>query len=142
MDSCCKTWFPTCAARFATAVSHTSWASKPEASSWVERLPLPLGLASCLPGSQGSCRGSGQRNHTILSMAATRSKPTETALGPGNRVLVVDDVLATGGTAKAAGQLARGLGAELVGWSFLLEIGMLKGRERLSGAPCHVVARS
>lgn len=64
------------------------------------------------------------------------------ALGPGNLVLVVDDVLATGGTAKAAGQLARGLGAELAGWSFLLEIGMLKGRERLSGAPCHVVARS
>jgi adenine phosphoribosyltransferase len=63
------------------------------------------------------------------------------ALDPGNRVLVVDDVLATGGTARAAGQLARGLGAELVGWSFLLEIGGLNGRERLSGAPCHVVAR-
>jgi adenine phosphoribosyltransferase len=62
-------------------------------------------------------------------------------LNPGNRVLVVDDVLATGGTAKAAGQLARGLGAELIGWSFLLEISGLKGRERLSGAPCHVVAR-
>lgn len=63
------------------------------------------------------------------------------ALTPGNRVLVVDDVLATGGTAKAAGQLARGLGAELAGWSFLLEISGLKGRERLTGAPCHVVAR-
>jgi adenine phosphoribosyltransferase len=59
----------------------------------------------------------------------------------GSRVLVVDDVLATGGTAKAAGQLARGLGAELVGWSFLLEIGALAGRERLSGAPYHTVAR-
>jgi adenine phosphoribosyltransferase len=59
----------------------------------------------------------------------------------GSRVLVVDDVLATGGTARAAGQLARGLGAELVGWSFLLEIEGLAGRERLSGAPCHVIAR-
>lgn len=57
----------------------------------------------------------------------------------GSRVLVVDDVLATGGTARAAGQLARGLGAELVGWSFLLEIAGLAGRDRLSGAPCHVV---
>jgi adenine phosphoribosyltransferase len=57
----------------------------------------------------------------------------------GSRVLVVDDVLATGGTAKAAGQLARGLGAELVGWSFLLEIDGLGGRSRLTGAPCHVV---
>jgi adenine phosphoribosyltransferase len=59
----------------------------------------------------------------------------------GSRVLVVDDVLATGGTARAAGQLARGLGAELVGWSFLLEIGALKGQERLQGALFHVVAR-
>jgi adenine phosphoribosyltransferase len=59
----------------------------------------------------------------------------------GSRVLVVDDVLATGGTARAAGQLARGLGAELVGWSFLLEIRALKGHERLKDALCHVVAR-
>lgn len=62
------------------------------------------------------------------------------ALTNGDRVLVVDDVLATGGTARAAGQLARGLGAELVGWSFLLEITGLGGRDRLSGAPLHVVA--
>jgi adenine phosphoribosyltransferase len=57
----------------------------------------------------------------------------------GSRVLVVDDVLATGGTARAAGQLVRSLGAELVGWSFLLEIEGLRGRERLEGAPHHVV---
>jgi adenine phosphoribosyltransferase len=63
------------------------------------------------------------------------------ALSPGNRALIVDDVLATGGTARAAGQLARALGAELVGWSFLLEIGALRGRERLEGALCHVVTR-
>lgn len=57
----------------------------------------------------------------------------------GSKVLVVDDVLATGGTARAAGQLARGLGADLLGWSFLLEIAVLKGRDRLEGAVCHVV---
>jgi adenine phosphoribosyltransferase len=61
------------------------------------------------------------------------------AVGRDSRVLIVDDVLATGGTARAAGQLARGLGAELIGWSFLLEIGALRGRERLQGAICHVV---
>jgi adenine phosphoribosyltransferase len=59
----------------------------------------------------------------------------------GSRVLIVDDVLATGGTARAAGQLASALGAELVGWSFLIEIGALKGRDRLRGAPYHAVAR-
>lgn len=62
-------------------------------------------------------------------------------LTSGSRVLVVDDVLATGGTARAAGQLARGLGAELVGWSFLLEIEALAGKRRLEGALCHVVAQ-
>ena len=59
----------------------------------------------------------------------------------GSRILIVDDVLATGGTARAAGQLAKSLGAEVVGWSFLLEIEALGGRARLQGAPCHVLAR-
>ena len=54
-------------------------------------------------------------------------------LSRGSKVLVVDDVLATGGTAAAAGRLAQGLGAALAGWSFLLEIGPLEGRKRLGG---------
>jgi adenine phosphoribosyltransferase len=61
------------------------------------------------------------------------------ALSPGSRVLIVDDVLATGGTAEAAGRLAVGLGAEVAGWSFLLEIGALGGRSRLNGGPLHVL---
>jgi adenine phosphoribosyltransferase len=63
------------------------------------------------------------------------------SVGPGSQVLIVDDVLATGGTARAAGQLARGLGATLVGWTFLLEIEVLRGRDRLKEALCHVVTR-
>jgi adenine phosphoribosyltransferase len=62
------------------------------------------------------------------------------AVQSGDRVLVVDDVLATGGTARAAGELVRGLGAELVGWSFLLEIRALGGRDRLTGVPAEVIA--
>jgi adenine phosphoribosyltransferase len=61
-------------------------------------------------------------------------------LPEGSRVLVVDDVLATGGTAQAAGGLARKVGAEVLGWSFLLEIAFLKGRDKLKGASCHVLA--
>jgi adenine phosphoribosyltransferase len=61
-------------------------------------------------------------------------------LPDGSKVLVVDDVLATGGTAQAAGGLARKVGAEVLGWSFLLEIAFLKGRDRLTGERCHVLA--
>jgi adenine phosphoribosyltransferase len=53
------------------------------------------------------------------------------AVGLGDRVLVVDDVLATGGTAAAADGLVRQHGAEIVGFSFLIELAALKGRERL-----------
>ncbi|MCC6927382.1 MAG: adenine phosphoribosyltransferase [Gemmatimonadaceae bacterium] len=55
------------------------------------------------------------------------------ALGHGARVLVVDDVLATGGTAAAAARLVHTLGGDLVGSSFLIELGFLPGRERLAG---------
>ncbi len=58
----------------------------------------------------------------------------------GARVLIVDDVLATGGTARAAGELSRALGADLAGWTFLLEIAGLEGGRRLDRAPFHVVA--
>jgi len=61
-------------------------------------------------------------------------------LPPGSRVLVVDDVLATGGTAEAAGRLAAGLGSEVAGWSFLLEIGGLRGRARVNGGSLLVLA--
>ena len=54
------------------------------------------------------------------------------ALIPGERVLVVDDLLATGGTAAAAIELARKLGGEVVGCVFLVELGSLKGRDRLT----------
>jgi len=61
------------------------------------------------------------------------------ALPAGSRVLIVDDVLATGGTAQAAGRLAAGLGARVAGWSFLLEIGGLGGRDRLGHVPPQVI---
>ncbi|HEV8265510.1 MAG TPA: adenine phosphoribosyltransferase [Gemmatimonadales bacterium] len=55
------------------------------------------------------------------------------AVGKGDRVLVVDDVLATGGTAAAAAQLVGGTGGAVVGFSFLIELDFLKGRQRLQG---------
>jgi adenine phosphoribosyltransferase len=54
------------------------------------------------------------------------------AWGDGARVLIVDDVLATGGTADATRRLVEGIGATVVGFSFLIALSFLPGRERLS----------
>src|ERR687891_303789 len=53
------------------------------------------------------------------------------AFGPGERVLIVDDVLATGGTARATAKLVERLGAKVVGIACLIELGFLGGREKL-----------
>lgn len=57
----------------------------------------------------------------------------EDGLAPGDAVLVVDDVLATGGTMAAACQLVEHLGAEVAGAAVVVELGFLDGRARLSG---------
>ncbi len=57
----------------------------------------------------------------------------EDAIEPGERVLIVDDVLATGGTARAAAQLVEGLGGVVSGLAFLAELTFLNGAERISG---------
>lgn len=63
------------------------------------------------------------------------------ALEPGSRALVVDDVLATGGTARAACRLAEQLGATVVGCSFLVSLEALAGRERLEGKRVETLLR-
>jgi adenine phosphoribosyltransferase len=55
------------------------------------------------------------------------------AVQPGERVLIVDDVLATGGTAKATADLVERIGGKVVGLAFLIELGFLNGRDRLEG---------
>lgn len=57
------------------------------------------------------------------------------AITPGVKVLVVDDLLATGGTIWSTADLIRRLGGELVGFAFLVELTFLKGREKLAGYP-------
>jgi adenine phosphoribosyltransferase len=61
------------------------------------------------------------------------------AVGPGDRVLIVDDVIATGGTVLATAGILRRAGAEVVGVAALLELVALGGRERLAGFELHVL---
>ncbi len=55
------------------------------------------------------------------------------AIKPGQRVLIVDDLLATGGTVKATADLVKSIGGEIVGFAFLVELEDLGGRKRLEG---------
>ncbi len=59
------------------------------------------------------------------------------AIGDGHRVLIVDDLLATGGTAKATAELVESLNGEIVCLSFLVELTFLKGRAKLNGYNVH-----
>ena len=57
------------------------------------------------------------------------------ALKPGSRVLLIDDLLATGGTAAAAAALVQKLGARILEISFLIELSFLHGRDKLKDYP-------
>lgn len=61
------------------------------------------------------------------------------ALEPGERVLIIDDVLATGGTVAATAELVESCGAEVAGVSLLMELTFLPGRERLPGRNLQVL---
>ena len=63
------------------------------------------------------------------------------AVQPGQRVLVVDDLLATGGTAKATVDLVEKLGGEVVGVAFLIDLAFLHGIDKLQGYQVHSVIR-
>jgi adenine phosphoribosyltransferase len=63
------------------------------------------------------------------------------AIEPGQRVLIVDDLLATGGTVRGTVELAQRLKGEIVGLAFLVELTFLKGRDRLADLPVSAVVQ-
>lgn len=63
----------------------------------------------------------------------------EDAVKPGQQVLIVDDLLATGGTAAATASLVEQIGGTIAGISFLIELDFLNGREKLAGRNVHSV---
>jgi len=63
------------------------------------------------------------------------------SISKGDRVLIVDDLLATGGTSRAAGTLVERLGGKVVGFAFVTELSSLKGRKKLSGYEVYSLAK-
>ncbi len=74
-----------------------------------------------------------------LEYGTDRLEAHSDSIHPGDKVLVVDDVLATGGTGAAAVALVRELGGEVAGFSVLIELGFLGGRSKLPEVDVHTV---
>jgi adenine phosphoribosyltransferase len=107
-----------------------------ESRGFIFAAPVALGLgAGFVP-----IRKPGKLPRTVLREAYALEYGTDSlemhsdALRPGNRVLIVDDVLATGGTALAAARLVRNAGAAVAGYMFLIELPSLGARPLFDGA--------
>ena len=64
------------------------------------------------------------------------------AIKDGQRVLIVDDLIATGGSAAAAGTLVKKCGGNLIGYMFIIELSKLNGRAKLEDAPVYTLLES
>jgi adenine phosphoribosyltransferase len=102
-------------------------------------------VACCLSAGFGLVRKPGKLPHKRISMSFDLEYGTdslemhEDAIVKGQRVLVVDDVLATGGTMKACCDMVKQLGGELVGVAVLIELKGLNGRAKIPGTSVHSV---
>lgn len=96
-------------------------------------IALQLGAGLVPIRKPGKLPAATQRVEYALEYGTDALEMHHDAIGKGHRVLVVDDVLATGGTAAAAAQLVEATGGAVVGFTFLIELDFLKGRQRLQG---------
>lgn len=100
-----------------------------------------LGVGLCIVRKPGKLP---HDTHTItydLEYGSDSLEIHTDALAPGSRVVLVDDLLATGGTARAAVSLVEACGAAVVECGFLIELGFLGGRRALEPVPVHSLLR-
>ena len=96
-----------------------------------------LRRASCRSASRASCRGKTIEVEYELEYGRDALAMHEDAIQPGQRVLAVDDLLATGGTMAATLRLIEQLGGKVVGVAFMIELAFLHGRDKLKNYPVH-----
>lgn len=111
----------------------------PEARGFIMGTPLAysLGKGFVPVRKSGKLPGPTRRASYTLEYGEDHLEIHEDAIEPGCRVLVVDDLLATGGTIRSAIDLVEGLGGTVVGVAFLIELLDLNGRDVLKGYPVH-----
>jgi adenine phosphoribosyltransferase len=106
-----------------------------EARGFILAAPLAvrLGVGFVPVRKEGKLPGLTRRASYSLEYGEATLEVTADGVSPGQRVLLVDDVLATGGTAAAAARLLEGEGAVVVGIQVLMELAFLHGRDQLTG---------
>lgn len=102
-------------------------------------LARELGLGFVPARKAGKLPGRTERISYGLEYGSNVLEVHADAFSPGEPVLIVDDVLATGGTAAAAAELVERLGARVTGLTFCIELADLQGRSRLPGRRIHAV---
>ena len=102
-------------------------------------LAVELGAGFALARKPGKLPYETVSAEYLLEYGASQLELHTDAVATGKRVLVHDDLLATGGTAAALCELTEQLGGEVVGCGFLIELAFLDGRERLAGHDVHAL---
>jgi len=98
-------------------------------------LALKLGLGFTMVRKKGKLPGPTHSYEYDLEYGSDTIEIQRDSVSPGDRVVVLDDLLATGGTMGASLELFSRAGAEVVGTACIIELTFLKGRDRLNGVP-------
>ncbi len=113
----------------------TRWSgSRPAGSSSPHRSRSPCGAGFVPVRKDGKLPAATYQASYELEYGEATIEVHQDAFAPGDRVLVIDDVLATGGTVQACTSLLEQCGAEVVGTAVLIELSFLSGRARLNPA--------
>lgn len=99
-------------------------------------LALKIGCGIILIRKQGKLPGTTAKQEYSLEYGKDSLELRDGIIKPGDKIFILDDLLATGGTAEAAVKLISGVGAQVVGAAFLVELDGLGGRGRLQNIPC------